>query len=203
MNIAEIILLAAATSADIFAAAMGIRAAGIKFSAVSAAAVILTGAAALWLAVFLSAAAASAAGNVIPLDFAVYISKAILIFMGTRTIFGDLLSKIPQKHRHSLPDCARVMTDPSCADSDNSKAISAAEGIAMGLALSADSVFTGISAGMTGMPPCLIFVFSVLFGAAAMAGGSAAGKILSDRQIYGFPAGRIGGVILIVLAVVI
>lgn len=182
---------------------MGIRAAGIKFSAVSSAAVILTGAAALWLAVFLSAAASSAADNVIPLDVAVYISKAILVFIGVRTLFGDVLFKNKKKHKHSLPDCTRVMTNPACADSDNSKAISAAEGTAMGLALSADSVFTGISAGITGMPPCLIFIFSVLFGAAAMAGGTAAGKFLSDRQIYGFPAGRIGGVILIVLAVII
>lgn len=194
------ILLAAATSADIFAAAMGIRAAGIRFSAVSAAAVVLTGAAALWLAVFLSAAASSAAGDAVPLGIAVYISKAILAFIGVRTLFGDVLSKGHGKHKHSLPDCVRVMTEPSCADSDNSKAISAAEGIAMGLALSADSVFTGISAGITGMPPCLIFIFSVLFGAAALAAGSAAGKFLSDRQIYGFPAGRLGGAILIVLA---
>lgn len=182
---------------------MGIRAAGIRFSAASAAAVILTGASALWLAVRLSAAVSSAADNIIPVELAVYISKAILVFMGVRTLFGDVIAQSSRKRKRSLPDCARVMTDPSSADTDHSKTISAAEGIAMGLALSADSVFTGISAGITGMPPCLIFISSVIFGAAAMAGGEISGKILSDRHIHGFPAGRIGGVILIVLSVVI
>ncbi len=210
----EIIMLAAATSADIFAAAIGIRAAGIRFSALSAMTVILTGAAALWLSVFAAAAAsdiAASADGKIPVDLAVYVSKAILIFIGIRTVFGDVSFKHKKKcrhtmhiaYKHELPGCVRMMTDPACADADNSKTISCAEGAVMGLALSADSVFTGISAGIAGMSPCLIFLFSVIFGSAAMASGSLAGKLLTERNICGFPAGRIGGIILIVLAVVI
>ena len=184
---------------------MGIRSAGIKFSLLSAITAAFAGAAILWLSVMLS----SAADNILPLDGAVYISKAVLLLIGIRTLFGDVLAKKQDKRRKSLiPDCARVMTDPSAADRDNSKVISAAEGAAMGTALSADSFFTGISAGIgdvsaKGISPTPIFILSMLFGLAAIALGTAAGKYLSDRRILSFPAGRIGGIMLIILAVII
>ena len=167
---------------------MGIRSAGIKFSLISALTAAFAGAAVLWLSVVLSAAADS----ILPLDVAVYISKAVLLFIGIRTLFGDILAKKQDKRRSCFPDCAEVMTDPS-----------AAEGAFMGTALSADSFFTGISAGIAGMSPLPIFILSLLFGLAAIALGTAAGKFLSDRRILGFPAGRIGGIMLIILAVII
>ena len=175
---------------------MGIRSAGIKFSLISALTAAFAGAAVLWLSVVLSAAADS----ILPLDGAVYISKAVLLFIGIRTLFGDILAKKQDKRRSCFPDCAEVMTDPV---KDNSKVISAAEGAFMGTALSADSFFTGISAGIAGISPLPIFILSLLFGLAAIALGTAAGKFLSDRRILGFPAGRIGGIMLIILAVII
>lgn len=178
---------------------MGIRSAGIKFSLISALTAAFAGAAVLWLSVVLSAAADS----ILPLDVTVYISKAVLLFIGIRTLFGDILAKKQDKRRSCFPDCAEVMTDPSAADKDNSKVISAAEGAFMGTALSADSFFTGISAGIAGISPLPIFILSLLFGLAAIALGTAAGKFLSDRRILGFPAGRIGGIMLIILAVII
>lgn len=68
---------------------MGIRSAGIKFSLISALTAAFAGAAVLWLSVVLSAAADS----ILPLDGAVYISKAVLLFIGIRTLFGDILAK--------------------------------------------------------------------------------------------------------------
>lgn len=118
---------------------MGIRSAGIKFSLISALTAAFAGAAVLWLSVVLSAAADS----ILPLDVAVYISKAVLLFIGIRTLFGDILAKKQDKRRSCFPDCAEVMTDPSAADKDNSKVISAAEGAFMGTALSADSFSRG------------------------------------------------------------
>ena len=70
-----LLLIGAATSADIFAAALGISAGGIKFPVRSAFASALSGAAVLWL----SALMASAADKILPLEWAVYISKAILL----------------------------------------------------------------------------------------------------------------------------
>lgn len=196
------ILIGAATSADIFAAALGISAGGIKFPARSALASALSGAAVLWL----SALLASAADKILPLDIAVYISKAILLIMGLYSIFGDRLRKmLPPKKKHKgcrLFHYAEVMNDPKISDCDNSKSISPAEGIAMGIALSADSVFMGISAGIAGYAPVMIFLSSLFFGMGAIALGTAVGKGLSAR-IKSLARIPIGGIILIILAFII
>ncbi|MGN0636958.1 MAG: hypothetical protein ACI4J0_01190 [Huintestinicola sp.] len=196
------LLIGAATSADIFAAALGIGAGGIKFPLRSALASAFSGAAVLWLSALLS----SAADRILPLDIAVYISKAILLIMGLYSIFGDRLRKRfpPRKKRSGcrLFHYAEVMNDPKISDCDNSKSISPAEGAAMGIALSADSVFMGISAGIAGCSPGLIFLSSLIFGMGAIILGTAAGKGLSARikSLARIPA---GGIILIILAIII
>lgn len=197
-----LLLIGAATSADIFAAALGISAGGIKFPIRSAFASALSGAAVLWL----SALLASAADRILPLDIAVYISKAILLIMGLYSIFGDRIKKLlpPRKKRKGcrLYHYAEVMNDPKISDCDNSKSISPAEGIAMGIALSADSVFMGISAGIAGYAPVMIFISSLFFGMGAIALGTAVGKGLSAR-IKSLARIPVGGIILIILAFII
>ena len=197
-----LLLIGAATSADIFAAALGISAGGIKFPVRSSFASALSGAAVLWL----SALMASAADKILPLEWAVYISKAILLIMGLYSIFGDRIKKmLPQRKKRKgcrLYHYAEVMNDPKISDCDNSKSISPAEGAAMGIALSADSVFMGISAGIAGYAPVMIFLSSLFFGMGAIALGTAIGKGLSAR-IKSLARIPVGGIILIVLAIII
>jgi len=146
----------------------------------------------------------SAADGILPLDKTVYISKAVLTIIGIRALFADILPKKGKSPRKStFPDCIGIMNDPASADADNSKTISPAEGAALGAALSVDSFFTGLSAGIAGMPPLPIFTASFIFGLAAIAFGTAAGKFLSRRNVSGFPAGRIGAIMLIILAIII
>lgn len=196
------LLIGAATSADIFAAALGISAGGIKFPLRSAFASALSGASVLWLSALLS----SAADRILPLDTAVYISKGILLIMGLYSIFGERLRKMlpPPKKRKGcrLIHYAEVMNDPKISDCDNSKTISPVEGAAMGIALSADSVFMGISAGIAGYAPVMIFLSSLFFGMAAIILGTAIGKSLSAhiKCLANIP---VGGIILIVLAFII
>ncbi|MCI7768206.1 MAG: manganese efflux pump [Oscillospiraceae bacterium] len=198
----ELILLGAATSADILAAALGISAAGIKFPFRSAVTAAFSGAAALWLSALLS----SAANRILPLDGAIYISKVILFIMGLYAIFGDKikerLHRRRKKGRRPLFNYAEVMNDPKISDCDDSKTISPAEGAAMGIALSADSLFMGISAGIAGLSPALIFVSSLLFGTAAVLAGTAIGtRLRAKSEKFGsFP---VGGIILLILAVFI
>ncbi len=90
-----------------------------------------------------------------------------------------------------------VINNPLSADYDHSNSISVTEGIIMGLALSADSVFTGIGAGISGISLTHIFLFSLLFGAFSCTLGMLAGKLLNRHDI---PAGRIAGLILIIMA---
>lgn len=197
-----LLLIGAATSADIFAAALGISAVGIKFPARSALASAFSGAAVLWLSAILS----SAADRILPIDIAVYISKAILFIMGLYSIFGDHIKKHfprPRIRRGcQIFHYAEVMNGPKISDCDNSKSISPAEGIAMGIALSADSVFMGISAGIAGYAPVMIFLSSLIFGTAAIALGTFIGKGMSRRikHLHKIP---IGGIILIILAIII
>lgn len=196
--ITEAILIAAATSADIFAAVLGLRTAGIKLPPYSAAAAAASGAAVLWI----SAYASSLINSVVPISGAVYISKAILIFMGLYTIFGGLSKSRSRTKKHGglISSCMEVMNDPASADSDKSESISITEGIAMGLALSADSVFTGVSAGIAGISPLLILIFSLIFGSLACFLGVLAGNLLNSRLKRSFPAWIIGGAILIIIA---
>lgn len=195
----DMILLAAATSADLFAAVLGIRASGIRLKPLSGLAIALTGSVLLGL----SAAASSFADRFFPMDAAVCISRGILLIMGLYTVFGDFIEKAGKKlfgGNNKLIPCAEMMNHPAAADKDNSKTISLSEGIALGFALSGDSFFTGIGAGIGGMSPSAIFGLSLLFGAAAIFSGNAAGKFLADKSPSAFPAERIGGIILIVLA---
>ncbi|MBQ5333294.1 MAG: manganese efflux pump [Oscillospiraceae bacterium] len=198
----EFFLLGAATSADILAAALGISAAGIKFPFKSAVTAAFSGAASLWLSALLS----SAADRILPIDGAVYISKGILFIMGLYSIFGEKLKKkLPQKRsisRCHLFNYAEVMNDPKISDCDDSKSISPAEGAAMGIALSADSLFMGISAGIAGLSPALIFISSLLFGTAAVCLGTAIGSRLRSKSDK-FGSLPVGGIILIILAVLI
>lgn len=197
-----LLLIGAATSADIFAAALGISAGGIKFPLRSALASAFSGAAVLWLSALLS----SAMDRILPLEAAVYISKAILFIMGLYSIFGDHIKKrLPRpKHRRGCRffHYAEVMNDPKISDCDNSKSISPAEGIAMGIALSADSVFMGISAGIAGYAPLMVFLSSLIFGTAAIVLGTAIGKGLLQRIKY-LDRIPVGGIILIILAIII
>lgn len=197
----ELLLIGAATSADIFAATVGLSAGKIRFPAVSALAAAFSGAAVLWLSAFLS----GAVDKVLPLERCIYIPKIILLIIGLYSIFGDKLKKMMPK-RSAQKRCTfhytEVMNDPKISDCDNSKSISVAEAVTMGIALSADSVFMGISAGIAGISPTMIFLCSLLFGVAAIAAGTLLGRYLASKLTF-LSSVPVGGIILILLALII
>lgn len=192
----EEFLLAAATSADIFAAVLGLRAAGIKLPYFSALAAAVSGAVILWL----SASAAAFIGDIFPIGGAVYISKAILAAIGIYMIINALKAAPPSDDHGGHLTCSELMNNPESADADNSKSISLKEGAAMGIALSADSVLTGVSAGIGGISPLRIFILALLMGVFACIAGTCAGGFLRERIGKKFPAGIIGGLILIIIS---
>lgn len=197
----ELLLIGAATSLDIFAAAVGLSAGKIRFPAISALFSALSGAAVLWLSALLS----ETADRLLPLERCIYIPKIILLTIGLYSIFGDRIKKALPK-RNVLNRCTfhytEVMNDPKISDCDNSKSISVPEAIAMGIALSADSVFMGISAGIAGISPTMIFFCSLFFGIIAIAAGTLAGRYLSAKLSF-LSSVPIGGIILILLALII
>ncbi len=104
---------------------------------------------------------------------------------------------VPKK-RGSIFDIAGA---PEKADCDSSSEISPGEAAVLGAALSADSVFTGISAGMGGLSPPVIFVLSFISGICACGGGMLAGRLVCKGCGEKFPAGVITGAGLIIIAV--
>lgn len=191
----EEILLAAATSADIFAAVLGLMASGIRLKVPSAAVVVIIGSFIMWGTVRFSGLLC----GLIPLDSALVISKTVLLLLGIHTLFADT-HKRNTKDKNGLLSCTKIISEPAAADCDGSKTISPAEGIMMGAALSADSFFTGISAGLGGISAARMFLFSLIFGSISCAAGIIAGLFLRSRLTPGFPAGRISGLLLIMLA---
>lgn len=194
-DIVKELLLAAATSADIFAAVLGLCASGIRLRPSAGAAAVMAGSVILWAAVCLSGVICS----VIRIETALAVSKAVLFLLGLWAIFGDCIKR-KLSRRGGLLSCAEILKAPAAADIDGSKSISPSEGLSLGIALSADSFFTGITAGMGGISPMKLLVFSMLAGAVSCILGIILGKRLFKGTKPDFPSGRISGLLLIIIA---
>ncbi len=194
------LFIACATSADMLAAAAVLRAAGIKLPLFSVLAACLGGSLILWGA----ACAASLITGCIPVSFAVCISRLILIIMGVITA----LSQMKNKRNTSTEEgyfscCVDILSDPAAADADHSRSISFREAVVMGVALSADSIFTGIGAGTGGARLPELAVYSLLTGIAACFAGNGIGCLISEnpRLRCRIPTEIISGLILIAVAI--
>lgn len=185
------LLFVAAMSTDCFTSAMGLGSAGIKLPFRST--LIISGAGTLFLA--LSAGFAEMLCTVIPESLWGTIYSATLIALG---VFNLLKNYIGKFFSRSSP--AVLLFDGTSADKDNSKSISPAEAAALAVALSADSLVTGISAGLGNMNIPLLCSLSFLAGIASVSLGWRLGrKIVTSLNL---DLGWLCGVILIVLAFV-
>ena len=196
MDTYSLLLIGAATSADIFAAAVGIGASKIKLPIISSLAAAIKGAAVLWRASSVSGAAAAAISS----PAAAIAARCILAAMGLREIFGECIKKHFSSPKEALS--FRLISDGAAADSDRSRSISVREALVMGFALSADSAVSGLGAGLGGLRGILIFPVSLIWGFAFIRLGYHTGIKLSARTCgRSIPAGAVSGVILILLAV--
>lgn len=193
----KIILLIAAVSADGFAASAGMGAAGIKVPLRSAAIISFTG------TLFLTCSVALADGikRFVPDEACRAVSFALLVFLGLFNIFRDFFKKLAERRKKSnseKPDTIRLLFDGTAADTDNSKSISVREAAALSVALSADSLVTGISAGLGEINLPLLCVGTFAAGLLSVAFGQWLGrKIASSLEI---DMGWLCGAVLIVLA---
>ena len=192
----ETAVIAIATSVDIFAVIVGLIAADIKLPAVSAAAAAVIGSAVLGIS-----ALAAAYADFLHNGSILIACKMILLVMGIYSLFSDYFRHERKAASKPVMSYSDVLSDPSSADYDHSRTLSLRESAAMGIALSADSVFTGISAGIAGLSPLRIFLTSAIFGIAAVFLGLTAGKHIARRLGKKIPADRAGGLILIILAI--
>lgn len=186
------LLFVAAMSTDCFASAMGLGSAGIKLPFRST--LIISGAGTLFLA--LSAGFAEMLCTVIPESLWGTIYSATLIALGVFNLLKNYIGKFFSRSNNP----AVLLFDGTSADKDKSKSISPAEAAALAVALSADSLVTGISAGLGNMNIPLLCALSFLAGIASVSLGWRLGrKVVTSLNL---DLGWLCGVILIVLAFV-
>ena len=80
-----------------------------------------------------------------------------------RKMSGKKKRKKSENNNHVLRQSARVLGDPAECDSDDSKSVDGKEAVAIGLAVSADSMAVGLGVGMSGGLVFLLPVFCAVF----------------------------------------
>ncbi len=165
-------------SIDGFAAAIALGSAKIKIPVKSAFAISLIGALFLGISVF----AGGYVDNFLPPEICEFVSKAMLITLGTVNLLGVFIKKAARKCSDKNP--INMFYNGEKADTDNSKDISLKEAIVLSTALSADSIVTGISFGIGEVSAILLTILSLIFGFTAIFFGSYIGKkIISTTNI--------------------
>lgn len=192
----KIILLTAAVCTDGFAAAVGIGAAGIKVPVRSAVIISFTG------ALFLSCSAAFAdlIGQFIPERVCEAVSFVLLMLLGLFNLFQGYFKRLAERLKRGgkTSNPAVLFFDGTAADTDGSKSISPREAVALAAALSADSLVTGVSAGLDSLNVPLLAAVSFAAGLLSISLGWRLGrKIASSLNIN---LGWLCGAALIVLA---
>lgn len=196
----KILLLTAAVCTDGFAAAVGMGAAGIRIPTQSSVIISFTG------ALFLSCSAAFAdlIGKFIPEKVCGVVSFILLILLGLFNLFQERFRRLAEKigtrsgKDGKTNNPAVLFFDGTAADADNSKSISPREAVALAAALSADSLVTGVSAGLDDLNVPILAVVSFAAGLLSISLGCRLGrKIASTLNIN---LGWLCGAVLIVLA---
>ena len=187
------LLLVTAVCTDCFAASLGIGSAGIRVPFRSAVIISLVGTVSLSLSV----AFAGALKLIVPDGLCSLISFLLLLGLGLFNLFQNFWRDILCK-RSKKGDPVRMFFDGASADTDGSKSISPKEALVLSAALSADSVVTGISAGLGSISLPLLSAMTFAMGLISVTCGERLGrKIVSTLNIN---LGWLCGAVLIVLA---
>lgn len=179
VGIFEILVLVTAVSMDAFAAAFAYGVSKIKMPFLSA--VIVSGISALVL--FIALIAGSYLGSFLPAGFTGQLSFIILFVLGLIKLFDRSGKKEAEE-----------------ANSNGDNLLSSAEAVALGAALSLDSVAAGIGAGVASMHIAGIVGATLVVNTLMMLLGCRLGKVISGRIRANLA--WISGVMLMVLAFV-
>lgn len=188
------LLLIVAICIDGFAAALGIGSAGIKIPFRSSLIISFIG------TIFLtcSIAFADLLRAFIPDGVCRIISFVLLLTLGLFNLFQNYFKSLINRKGTQKTNPAALFFDGTAADTDNSKSISPRESFALSIALSADSLITGIGAGLVKVNLPLLGTGVFLTGLLSISAGYHLGrKIVSSFNIN---LGWLCGTILIVLA---
>lgn len=135
-----------------------------------------------------------------------YISFTILFVIGIISLFQNQMKRYLKKHKEgklmfSLKEISFVIDvyiDETIADTDHSKSLSASEAVYLAIALSIDSLATGIAFGMAVNDPRDVLLISFMMGILILSFGQWLGSRISKAVSYDLS--WMTGVILLILA---
>lgn len=199
------ILLVLAVVLDGFTACFAYGVNRIKIPLLSAVLISLMGTGMLML----SLGAADWVGNYLPIHTCKAISFSVLFLIGLCNLFQNSVKAVLQKARDNSKKMSfrwsgisfmlSICLDETKADADCSKVLSSKEALALGTALSIDSLATGFGSGLMGQNYLLILLLSLSLHMAAILLGHFLGEKVSKGKHLQLE--WLGGVILILLAI--
>ena len=142
--------------------------------------------------------------NFIPTGAAVWISFAVLFFIGVVKLFDSAIKMLIKRRGSvkfslfSLNFMLNVYAEPDAADVDGNKTISPGEAALLSLSLSLDGAAVGFGAALDDVLVSAVILCSLLFGFAALALGQMVGRRISKKTK--FPLSWLSGAVLIALA---
>ena len=197
----HIFFLCAAVCVDTFAAAFGFGIDQIRIPAPSALVLSLVCSSALALSIL----AAGWLAPYLPDHLTSCLSCALLCGLGLFKLFDSvvkrLVRRLPQPGKElsfsflRMRFLLRVWADPAEADTDRSRVLSAAESIALALALSSDGLAAGLGGGFSGLSPWSVFFCSAGMNLICILAGCFAGRKAAKRA--NFDLSWLGGGILL------
>lgn len=145
--------------------------------------------------------------SVIPGLLPVLLSVFLLFVIGFRIIWLSLPHKQQKEEDESgeRKGLSSILQNPECADIDNSKDIGVLEALVLGIALSANALTNGLSAGLLGYSPLVVSFASAVGSFLTVWLGVKVGEKVSDIQIGPFQLGKFGalisGILLVLIAI--
>ena len=201
------VLLVLAVVLDGFTACFAYGVNRIKIPLLSAALISLIGTGMLMLSLW----AANWVGNWIPPHICKVISFSVLFLIGLCSLFQNSVKAVLQKASDNSKKMSfrwsgisfmlSICLDETKADADCSKVLSAKEALALGAALSIDSLATGFGSGLMGQNDLLILILALSLHMTAILLGHFLGEKVSKRSgAKHLQLEWLGGAILMALA---
>ena len=205
LTILEAAAVAAALSADAFAASFAYGSNKIKIPFLSAQIINLICCAILGLSLL----AGCGLKQFIPNWLTAIISFILLLIMGLSKLLDSLIKSLIRKYSRQSRNLSfsvkglhmvlSIYADPQKADRDNSQTISAAEAASLALALSLDGLAVGFGAALVDINIIAVVICSLVTNTAAICLGCRLGNKAAQKLPWNIS--WISGAILIILAV--
>lgn len=115
-------------------------------------------------------------------DIAEKIGGAILIILGTFSLWNILYNGQQKAKRESLPNIRTILVKPEKVDLDQSGTISLQESILLGIALSLDAFGAGFAAALLNYSPLLTTILIATFSGLFVYSGMNIGRFLAHKK---------------------